>query len=71
MKKSTKTYRKEKEIFWSDLASDFSNMTMKEAFQTEVKRCVGLDLMEHPPKPDMTVPEVKQFRAAFMKRRQK
>ena len=69
MKKLTRTYRKE--VFWSDLASDFPNMTMKEAFKTEVKRCVGLDLMEHPPKPDMTEPEVKQFRAAFMKRRAK
>jgi len=69
MKRSIKTYRKE--VFWSDLASDFPNMTMKQAFQTEVKRCVGLDLMEHPPKPDMTEPEVKAFRAAFLKRRQK
>ena len=69
MKKSIKTYRKE--VFWADLESDFPNMTMKEAFQSEVKRCVGLGLMEHPPKQDMTGPEWKQFRANFNKRRLK
>lgn len=69
MKKSIKTYKKE--IFWSDLAGDFPDMTMKEAFQSEVKRCVGLGLMEHPPRQDMTGPEWKQFRANFNKRRQR